>query len=366
MYAQTVAYGLLSARIADPVAATNHRDRAMPVTNVFLKELMDTFLNGDSRQAVPGRCAIDFDELGIADVVKLLDSANMEAVVVDFGDRNPQEDPVIHFYELFLSEYDAEKRLQRGVFYTPRPVVSFIVRSVDQMLRTRFGLDCGLADTSTWAQVVARNPELTIPQGTSPDEPFVKVLDPATGTGTFLVEVIEVIHSTMIGKWTVAGRSESEVQELWNQYVSDDLLPRLYGYELLMAPYAIAHLKIGLKLHESGYDFRGGERVRVYLTNALEPTQDFSDRLSFAVPALAHEAHSVNEVKTSTRFTVVVGNPPYSKASQNQNAWIELLMEDYKRTVRSAETQIQALSDDYAKFIRLLTSPEVVYKGPAA
>src|SRR5258705_5349304 len=139
-------------------------------TNPFLRELMETFLKVGGRRGRAGGPGIDFDELGVSEVVELLDDANMEAVIFDFGDRNPEEDAVIHFYELFLKEYDAKKRMQRGVFYTPRPVVSFIVRSVDEMLRSEFGLPAGLADTTSWAEMVVRNPRLTVPKGASPEQ----------------------------------------------------------------------------------------------------------------------------------------------------------------------------------------------------
>jgi len=192
MYAQTIAYGLLSARIADPHKKTADDFAAHMRTNPFLRELMETFLKVGGRKGKAGgqgkNDGIDFDELGVSEVVELLDDANMEAVVRDFGDRNPQEDPVIHFYELFLKEYDARKRMQRGVFYTPRPVVSYIVRSVDELLRTEFGLADGLADTTTWGQMARRHKDLKIPAGVSPDQDFVQILDPATGTGTFLVD----------------------------------------------------------------------------------------------------------------------------------------------------------------------------------
>jgi predicted helicase len=149
----------------------------------------------------------------------------------------------------------------------------------------------------------------------------VQILDPACGTGTFLVEVIDVIHQTMKAKWRKQGHMALEFQNLWNEYVSDHLLPRLYGFELMMAPYAIAHMKIGLKLFETGYSFRSHERARIYLTNSLEPPQDFSDRFEFDAPALAHEAQAVNAIKRNQRFTVVVGNPPYSVSTQNDGEW---------------------------------------------
>lgn len=352
MYAQTIAYGLLSARIADPRRKTADDFAAHMRTNPFLRELMEIFLKVGGRRGKAGGPGIDFDELGVSEVVELLDNANMEAVVRDFGDRNPQEDPVIHFYELFLKEYDAKKRMQRGVFYTPRPVVSYIVRSVDELLRTEFGLADGLADTTTWGEMAKRHKDLKVPEGVSPDQDFVQILDPATGTGTFLVEVIDLIHKTLVAKWKAESHGEKKIDALWNEYVPKHLLTRLHGYELLMAPYAIAHLKIGLKLYETGYGFGSGERARVYLTNALEPAEDVSGRFAFAIPALAHEAQAVNEVKRRARFTAVIGNPPYSSSSQNRAPWAMELIEDYKAAVRSAETQIQALSDDYVKFFR--------------
>ncbi len=379
MYAQTITYGLLTARVSRPagLVADNVADM-VPITNPFLKELMETFLNiGGRRNGSKRESGIDFDELGVNDVVDTLRAANMEAVLRDFGDKNPQEDPVIHFYEDFLKEYDAKKRMQRGVFYTPRPVVSFIVRSVDELLRTEFGLEDGLADTTTWGEMVKRFPPspsqgegrgegLRLPEievrnpktnkiekkPIDPATPFVQILDPATGTGTFLVEVIGLIHKTMTEKWRAEGHGAKKIEQLWNDYVPKHLLPRLHGYELMMAPYAIAHMKIGLKLYETGYRFASEERARVYLTNALEPAQDFSGTLAFAIPALAHEAEAVNAIKRAQRFTVVIGNPPYSVVSQNSGVWISELMRIYKRAVRE-ERNIQPLSDDYVKFLRL-------------
>jgi len=167
--------------------------------------------------------------------------------------------------------------MQLGVFYTPRQVVSYIVRSVDELLRTEFGLEDGLADTATWGEVARPRKGVTIPVGTSPDGAFVQILDPATGTGTFLVEVIDVIYETVVAKWKAQGHGQSKIEELWNDFVPQHLLPRLHGYELLMAPYAIAHLKVGLKLYETGYQFGSDERARIYLTNALEPASTLAD-----------------------------------------------------------------------------------------
>ena len=175
-------------------------------TNPFLKELMQTFLTVGGRRGRAGGPGIDFDELGVSEVVELLDDANMEAVVRDFGDRNPQEDPVIHFYEGFAKEYDPIERVRRGEFYTPRPVVSYMVRSVDELLRSEFGLPDGFADTTTWGEMAKRYKDIEIPEGSSLDQAFVQILDPATGTGTFLVEIIDLIHKTLVEKWRARGQ----------------------------------------------------------------------------------------------------------------------------------------------------------------
>ena len=351
-YAQTIAYGLLSARISRPAGLTaDNLADMVPITNPFLKELMETFLHLGGR-----RDMLDFDELGINDVVDVLRNANMEAVLRDFGDRNPQEDPVIHFFEGFLREYDPKKRMRRGVFYTPQPVVAFIVRSVHELLQTEFGLVDGLADTTTWREMAERMDGLEIPEGTDPDSPFVVILDPATGTATFLVEVIDVIRKTMVAKWHKAGKADLyDIPRLWNEYVPKHLLPRLHGYELMMAPYAIAHMKIGLKLFETGYHFGSDERARVYLTNALEPAKDFTGTLAFAIPALAHEAEAVNAIKRDQQFTVVIGNPPYDYQSQNTGDFVSKLVSTYYYVdgEKLMERNPRGLQDDYVKFIRL-------------
>ncbi len=355
MYAQTIACGLLSARITDPAPHTADDLAAHMRTNPFLKELMEAFLHVGGHRGTGRRPSIDFDELGVSDVVDLLDEAQMEAVVRDFGDRNPQEDPVIHFYEHFLAAYDKKQKVSRGVFYTPRPVVSYIVRSVHELLRTEFGLADGLADTTTWGEMAESHDDLKVPEGTSPTQAFVQILDPATGTGTFLVEAIGIIHKTMVEKWEARGHAQKKIQALWNAYVPEHLLRRMHGYELLMAPYTIAHLKIGLKLYETGYRFESDERARVYLTNSLEPAGSTQLTLNF-LPALAHEAQAVNDIKRKQGFTVVIGNPPYRSISLNRGRWIRGLVDDYfllpkgRMKERGNRNQLQ---DDYVKFYRL-------------
>lgn len=367
MYAQTISYGLLSTRIADPSKQSVDDLAAHLQTNPFLRELLQTFLQMGGRDTHMG---IDFDELGINDVIELLNQAQMDEVLRDFNNRNAHEDPVIHFYELFLKEYDAKKRMQRGVFYTPRPVVSYIVRSVHELLQTEFGLADGLATTETWADMQQRLPDLQLPprsvfidgpseERIDPATPFVQVLDPATGTGTFLVEVIDVIYRTLMTKW--ADLPEAQRTQRWNAYVPQHLLPRLFGYELMMAPYTIAHLKIGLKLVETGYVFAGDQRANIYLTNALEPAQA-QLALAGINPALAHEAQAVNTVKLNTRFTVVVGNPPYSKMSGNLGKYAVRLIDQFRyvdnqRIIERGALALELnLQDDYIKFWGLLNT----------
>ena len=372
MYAQTITYGLFTAAFLETVADegvgsqtyvdTERMVQMVPVTNPFLREMLSTFLTVGGRKG-----KLDFDELGVQEVVELLndDRTDLNAVLRDFGNRGQGEDPVIHFYEDFLREYDNERKVQRGVFYTPQPVVSYIVRSVHELLQTDFDLEDGLADTTTWGKMAEKNKALTLPtrkvkKPNSPDlvdepidasTPFVQILDPATGTATFLVEVIDVIHRTMSDKWKKSGKSESQCNRAWNEYVPQHLLPRLHGYELMMAPYAIAHMKIGLKLTETGYRFESNERAHIYLTNALEPASDASQKtLGDWFPALAHESNAVNRVKRDQRFTVVIGNPPYANYGQlNRLPFVLDLLNDYKKGLNEKKLN---LDDDFIKFIR--------------
>lgn len=268
----------------------------------------------------------------------------------DFGNKKPDEDPVVHFYEDFLADYDPQVRAQRGVFFTPQPIVTFIVNQVDESLMKTFGLEDGLADTATWEQV-SRSFSFPLPAGVSPEDPFVRILDPATGTGTFLVFVIDKIHRTLVTRWRQEGMSSEEMAAAWNRYVPENLLPRLNGYEILMAPYAIAHLKVGLKLLETGYDFSGSPRVNIFLTNSLEPPIDMGGQFEWAVPAVAHEASLANAVKRDARFTAIIGNPPYSNfGTTNQNDFISHLLNEYKRDLNEQKLN---LDDDFIKFVRL-------------
>lgn len=366
MFAQTITYGLFTARASrssGALVADNIADM-VPSTNPFLKELLSSFLSAAGR-ARKREKRVDFDELGINEVVTELREAPIEDVLRQFGSSRPGDDPVIHFYEDFLKAYDKAMRAKRGVFYTPSPVVQFIVRSVDEILKTEFGIEDGLASTITWGEMMARKPDLKLPKFCTAATPFVQVLDPATGTGTFIVEVITQIHAHMLTKWAKQGKvTKPQWQPLWVEYVKQHLLPRLYAFELMMAPYAIAHMKIGLKLAETGYTFpEDGPRVNVFLTNALEPAHAINPGLAFEAPMLAHEAAAANRVKEQLAATVVVGNPPYSGVSNNMFPWIDGLLKGQlpDGTVVKSYYQVDGkplgekklwLQDDYVKFIR--------------
>ncbi|CAN5474422.1 hypothetical protein BH11PSE7_BH11PSE7_00070 [soil metagenome] len=366
MFAQTITYGLFTARASrdsGALVADNLADM-VPSTNPFLKELLGSFLNAAGR-ARNRQKRVDFDELGINDVVTTLRTVPMDAILRAFNKEKPGDDPVIHFYENFLTAYDKKMRAKRGVFYTPSPVVQFIVRSVDEILKAEFGIEDGLASTITWGEMMTRKPELKLPKFCTSATPFVQVLDPATGTGTFIVEVITQVHAHMVKKWQKQGHTtKAQWQPLWVDYVKRHLLPRLYAFELMMAPYAIAHMKIGLKLAETGYTFPDdGPRVNVFLTNALEPAHAINPGLEFEAPMLAHEAAAANRVKEQLAATVIVGNPPYSGVSNNMFPWIDGLLKGQlpDGTVVKSYYQVDGkplgekkvwLQDDYVKFIR--------------
>ena len=277
MYAQTVAYGLFAAREQTINPAEFDRQHAaylLPKSNPFLQQLFSEIAG----PTLDDRIAWLVDELAA-----VLSSADMEAVLKEFVHATGRDDPVVHFYETFLKSYDPKLRELRGVYYTPRPVVSYIVRSVDALLRERFGIADGLAD------------------------PSVLVLDPACGTGTFLFEVVELVRE----RFRERGQLGS-----WQDYVRKKLLPRLFGFELLVAPYVIAHLKLAMVLEETGFEFEQGDRLGVYLTNTLEEAAKRSERLGLD-RWLTEESEAAAEIKRDKPIMVVLGNPPYSGHSAN-------------------------------------------------
>jgi predicted helicase len=349
MYAQTICYGLFAARCNVRAGVTFTREHAafdIPRTNPFLRKMFSEIAGPDLDERIVW--AVD-------DLAEVLNRADMTAILHDFGRRTRQEDPIVHFYETFLAAYDPRMREARGVYYTPEPVVSYIVRSVDALLKSDFNLPDGLADATKIRLPIAahtQNNDGTDPQPQLQETHKVQILDPATGTGTFLHSVIDLIHDTFKGN-----------QGMWSGYVSQHLLPRLFGFELLMAPYAVAHMKLGLQLAETGYDFSSSERLGVYLTNTLEEGFEGS-QLPFAA-WIVEEATAAGNVKYDAPVMVVIGNPPYSGHSANKGTWITHLLhgKDDKTGKQTGnyfevdgkplgERNPKWLNDDYVKFIR--------------
>ncbi len=338
IYAQTIAYGMFSARLHDPSLQTFSRQEAaelIPKTNPFLRKLF---------QYIAG---YDLDKRLVWIVESLSDifrATDINALLKNFGKATQTQDPIIHFYETFLSEYDPKLRKARGVWYTPEPVVNFIVRAVDDILKTEFNLKDGLADTSKTKIKTKVFTKATSDQRSKIKEDFietevhkVQILDPATGTGTFLAEVVKQVYKKFEGQ-----------QGIWSNYLENHLIPRLNGFELLMASYAMAHLKLDLLMTETGYKPTREQRFRIYLTNSLE--EHHPDTGTLFANWLSTEANEANHIKRDTPVMVVLGNPPYSVSSSNKSEWIEKLTADYKKDLN--ERNIQPLSDDYIKFIR--------------
>ena len=338
IYSQTIAYGMFAARYHDPTLPTFSRMEAaelIPKSNPFLRKLFQDIAGFD----LDTRLTWIVDELVI-----IFLASDVALIMRNFGKSTKQEDPVVHFYETFLGEYNPALRKARGVWYTPQPVVNFIVRAVDDILKTDFNLPQGLADTSK-----TKIKKKTVTQtGTGMNSKIkevetevevhkVQILDPATGTGTFLAEVIKHVHKKFEGQ-----------QGIWSKYVTNDLIPRLNGFELLMASYAMAHLKMDMLLTETGYKPTDDQRFRIFLTNSLEEAHPDTGTLFSSW--LSDEADQANAVKRDAPVMVVMGNPPYSVSSTNKSKWIESLTADYKKDLN--ERNIQPLSDDYIKFIR--------------
>ena len=342
MYAQTICYGLFAARCNSTSGnfTRTHAAYDLPKTNPFLRKLF---------AHIAGPELDDRIVWAVDNLAELLNRADIAAILQDFGRSTRQEDPVVHFYETFLGAYDQKMREARGVYYTPEPVVSYIVRSVDIILKKDFKLRGGLADTS---KIKLIRPQKIGKETEAIETHKVQILDPATGTGTFLHSVIELIYETFAGN-----------KGMWPGYVRENLLPRVYGFELLMAPYAVAHMKLGLLLRETGYDFSSEERLRVFLTNTLEEAHELSG-LPLFTQWLAEEANSANKVKNEAPVMVVLGNPPYSGHSANTGEWIAGLLRGSDSTTgqktgnyfevdgQPLNERKHWLNDDYVKFIR--------------
>ena len=339
MFAQTLTYGLFSARATSQTGKFT-RDKAqklIPRTNPFLR----TFFEQITGAALDDEPFAGFVE----DLIQTLDHADMARVMEDFGKHGRRRDPVVHFYETFLQAYDPKLRELRGVYYTPEPVVNYIVQSIDRLLKDKFGIKAGLADHQK-ITIKRKEGEKEI----SEESHRVLILDPATGTATFLYTVLAFIRAQFQSKKN-AGQ--------WGSYVHEHLLPRLFGFELLMAPYAVAHFKIGLALaamdeeplfrQQWSYEPQGNERVNIFLTNTLEDLEHTAAQLG-PLRMLSDEANKAYEVKKNKPVLVVLGNPPYANfGQQNKHPWILGLLDDYKMGLNEKKLN---LNDDFIKFIR--------------
>ena len=337
IYAQTIVYGMFTARLNDTTPENFSRQEAaelIPKSNPFLRRIFQSIAVYDLDDSIAWI---------VDDLAAMFAATDAEKIMKNYGNNKRHSDPIVHFYEDFLAEYDPKLRKARGVWYTPAPVVKFIVKSVDEILQSEFCLPRGLADDSTIKvnRAIEQSRDKRTVDGMKHemvDVPRVQILDPATGTGTFLAEVIQQIRDKFDG-----------LEGLWPSYVEKSLIPRIHGFEILMASYTIAHLKLALTLKNTGYSGQTNKRLNIFLTNSLEEATPRATTL-FA-KWLSDEADAASLVKSQTPIMIALGNPPYSISSQNSGKWITSLVADYKNNLN--ERNIQPLSDDYIKFIRL-------------
>lgn len=331
IYAQTIAYGMFAARMHDNSPADFTREEAahlIPKSNPFLRKVFQQIAGYDLDERIAWI---------VDDLVAAFAATDMQKIMEGFGKSTQQTDPILHFYEDFLYQYDPAAKKQCGVYYTPQPVVDFIVRAVDDILRTDFSLPMGLADTSK-VEIEREIPQDIKHRKEKIQVHRVQVLDPATGTGTFLAETVRQIKRNLGGQMGA-----------WHSYVPEHLLPRLHGFELMMAPYTIAHLKLDTEIGVSA-----NQRLRVFLTNSLEEYNQEAGTLFGSY--LAQEANEASAIKKDAPVMIVMGNPPYSGISQNNGEWITNLLADYKKEpggVLPLKERKIWLNDDYCKFIRL-------------
>ena len=338
IFAQTVTYGMFAARLHDKTPEDFSRAEAaqlIPKTNPLLRQMFQ-YIAMDTDESI---------EWIVDDLVSLFAAVDVEKLMKDYGKESQKTDPLMHFYEDFLAAYDPRLRKVRGVWNTPTPVVGFIVRSVDRILEKGFGLSGGLANADKVKTKVVNDNKVKKSEKKFVERIVHKVqlLDPSLGTGTFIAETVKLIHKRVV---------DSIGSAAWQGYVADDLLPRLNGFEILMASYAMAHLKMDMLLAETGYVHKSDERFRIFLTNSLEPYDKETGTLFAA--ALSKEANEANFVKRDCPVMVVMGNPPYSGVSSNNGEWATKLVENYKKEPDSdlpLQEKKHWLNDDYVKFL---------------
>jgi len=277
-----------------------------------------------------------------------------------------QSDPILAFYEEFLARHDRGRRKRHGVFYTPPPMARYILSQVDRCLVEEFGLADGLADEATWDELSERFPSLTPPATVRPGEPFVRVLDPALGTGVFLAEAIKLVHARRTAKWTAEGDDAGRVARRWDEHAASRLLPRLGGLELMLPACVVATLQLVATLADTGFSFTRPSRLEIYLANTLAGPGTRQRSLfgeSEDCERLLRAAATGRDLACRTPFTVIVGNPPFSGISQQHGRWIVDLLRGREggrqrwcnyfevdgRPLGERKTWLQ---DDYVKFLR--------------
>ncbi|MBI5188214.1 MAG: N-6 DNA methylase, partial [Nitrospirae bacterium] len=307
LYAQTITYGLFATRMK--VQNGFHKETAwkfIPESLPLLKEIFHSMTGPHFPESLTWI---------VDDITQVLEKADIFLILKEFKTTRWDEDPVIHFYETFLATYNPKERERLGVYYTPLPVVSYMVRSIHKLLKEKFGKAEGLATND------------------------VTLLDPAAGTLTFVVQAIKQVQKEL---------EDKKKEGLIKSYIEEHILPHFHAFEILVAPYTVGHFKVSMILEDMGYSFREGERFQFYLTNTLEMKEP--KQISFLID-LAKEGQEAKRIKEKVPILVILGNPPYSVSSENKSEFIEKLMNDYKEDVRD-ERNIQPLSDDYIKFIR--------------
>lgn len=332
LYSQTITYGLFAAR----TRSENSFNRKLAFDNIprtigILREVFQFISLGDLPKQM---------EWIVDDIAEVLAVTDVNNILHKYFHEGKGKDPIIHFYETFLAEYDPKEREKRGVYYTPEPVVSYIVRSLHNVLKQRFDKEDGFATSG------------------------VTVLDPAAGTLTFLAEAGKLAIQEFTSKYGEAGKKE---------LIKEHILKNFYAFELMMAPYAVGHLKMSFLMEELGYKLRKDDRFKLYLTNTLE-MEDLVQSEFPGMSSLAEESHLAGEVKKRKPILVLLGNPPYSGHSFNpsevwvtyvqkksgrekkrkKKTWIGNRIEDYKIVDgnKLGEKNPKWLQDDYVKFIR--------------
>ena len=329
MCAQTLVYGVLSSRVIDPEKfGSSPTFSTVPLANPFLEAFFEYIYDEAASLDLPGS--------GLPHLLADLRETNVEAILDHFGSTVKGGDPVIHFYEEFLKQYDRKLRADAGAFYTPKPAVECMVRLVDEVLRSRFNLPLGIADNTSWQEVAECN-GFAVPDDINPDKPFVSMIDPATGTGTFLVEWLRRARQAF---------ADSDGEENhWPEFVHEKVLPAMHAFEMMLAPYAIAHLKLALELYDMGIS---NGQMQILLTNTLDYD---SHELGGMKDPIAKEGERATKLKDKLeRFTIVIGNPPYDR-EQHLNGNIT------KRKRKGGVVRYGAPTNSIDPLIKAITEP---------